>query len=136
MCNLGNLYYYGRGVKCNYLTALDWYKQAAVLNDAKAQCYLGDMYILGDKPGIKRDVVAGFYWYEQSAKNGYPIGQYNLAIIYEIGNEYIKQDYDLAIKWYKEAISSGYMKAKNALGVCILALTLQTEENFSLAKYN
>ena len=46
-CELGDCYYYGKGVTQSYKDAVKWYRLAAERGHARAQCNLGFCYEKG-----------------------------------------------------------------------------------------
>ena len=59
--NLGQMYYYGRGVPRNYKTAVKWFRLAAEQGDADAQYNLGAMHENGR--GVLQDDKTAVKWY-------------------------------------------------------------------------
>ena len=60
------------------------------------------------------DYYFAFQYFMKSAKLGYALAQYNLAVMYENGT-YVDKNIDEAIKWYKKAAEEGDEKAQKAL---------------------
>mgnify|MGYP004460643461 CR=1 FL=1 len=85
-------------------TTLKYMHLAAREGDAKAQCLLGKLYLF---PQYKDDYEGiAFRWYESSAKQNYPDGQYYLGLCYENGMGCEKNESE-ALKWYKKAAYNG-----------------------------
>jgi TPR repeat protein len=49
--------------------------------------------------GVPKDTTLAFKCYEESAKQGYPLGEFNLGVAYENGIG-CAPDLKLALKWY------------------------------------
>ncbi|MEL6413073.1 MAG: tetratricopeptide repeat protein, partial [Bacteroidota bacterium] len=94
--NLGDMYYYGRGVAQSYKQAVVWYEKAANQGYADAQNNLGWMYIKGR--GVEQDNEEAVKWYHKAAEQGNAQAQTHLAWLYfeGIGAE---KDYKKAYEW-------------------------------------
>src|SRR5579859_160782 len=66
--DLGYAYVTGKGVGRNAVTALYWFKKAAVHNDPDAQFNVGIAYEKGD--GVSRDFSEAVRWYRAAAAQG------------------------------------------------------------------
>jgi hypothetical protein len=64
---LGNVYYYGKGVEVNYPFAVRWWAKAAAQENAAAQYNLGIFYL---EDPIKQDIAMAVMWLERAAANG------------------------------------------------------------------
>jgi TPR repeat protein len=78
---LGTLDYVGLGVVQDYIGAANLLKQAAIAGNAEAQCELGFLYQTGSfaqgpPPPDPKDALP---WYEKSAAQGNPYGEFALA---------------------------------------------------------
>ena len=111
-CNLGNCYYYGKGVTKDYSQAVYWYRKSAEQGNAPAQYNLGYCYYYGQ--GVTKDYSQAVYWYRKSAEQGYDIAQYNLGVCYENGQG-VPKERTQAISWYRKAANQGYNSAKGRL---------------------
>lgn len=58
--SIGQLYYFGNGVKQDYTEAVKWWRKAADQGEFDAQNYLSFMYEHGE--GVKQDYVEAYYW--------------------------------------------------------------------------
>jgi len=54
-------------------------------------------------------------WLRLAAKQGYAKAQYNLGLIYNIGQG-VLQDYKTAVRWYRKAAEQGYASGQYNLG--------------------
>jgi TPR repeat protein len=100
--NLGSSYYFGQGVKQNYLQALYWYSKAAESGSAIAQNSLGAMY--HDGHGVPQDEEQATVWFRKAAEQGYAAAQVNLGASYYHGQG-VRQDYAEAYFWMALAAS-------------------------------
>jgi hypothetical protein len=66
--NLGERFFYGKGVKQDYAKAVKWYTVAADRGDCSSQKKLADCYYLGQ--GAERNIAKAAYRYEQAAEQG------------------------------------------------------------------
>ncbi len=79
-----------------YSEGIPWLKKAADLNHAKAQNYLGLMYLNGYN--VQQDFAVAAQLFQKAADNGYAFGNFNLARIHENGwgvpkNERLAEEY-------------------------------------------
>ena len=111
--NLGNCYYYGDGVKKDYVEAVKWYRKAADQGDADAQYNLGKCYSCGN--GVGRDYAEAAKWYRKAADQGDASAQNDLGYCYYSGNG-VEQDYAEAVKWCRKAADQGDASAQFNLG--------------------
>ena len=72
------MYYYGQGVKQDYIKAVEWYQKAAEQGVAQAQSNLGNRYYNGE--GVKQDYHKAVEWYQKAAIQGDATAQFNLAL--------------------------------------------------------
>ena len=112
MNNLGDLYYYGRGVAQDYGKAREWYQKAADAGNAVAMTNLGWLY--GNGKGVAQDSGKAREWYQKAAAARNTDAMYNLAVLYANGKG-VAQDYDKAREWYQKAAAAGNADAKQAL---------------------
>jgi uncharacterized protein YjbI with pentapeptide repeats len=99
--NLGVMYYKGRGVPQDDLTAVKWYTLAAEQGYADAQFNLGVMY------ADIQDYKTAVKWYTLAADQGEEVSQYNLGVMYASGMG-VPQDNVYAHMWMQIAEASGY----------------------------
>lgn len=66
--NLGVKYYYGRGVRQDYVKAREWFEKAAAQGYADAQYILGVMYANGE--GVRQNKTTAKEWYGKVCDNG------------------------------------------------------------------
>lgn len=110
---VGSMYFYGQGVKTNFVEAAEWFRKAAEQGNAQAEYALADCYALGN--GVPRDYVEAARWCHKAADGGYVIAQFILGVDYRAGFG-VSQDYAEAAKWLKKAADKGFPDAENELG--------------------
>ena len=74
---VGECYYYGKGVSKDYAEAAKWWRLAAEQGDAKAQRSLGWCYDSGE--GVSWDMTEAVRWYRKAAEQGDATAQGNLG---------------------------------------------------------
>jgi len=107
-CDLGYMYYCGRGTKSDYIKALSYYQLAASQGHCRAQNNLGHMY--RDGHGTERDRAMACKLYQLSGDNGYD----SLAWMYLNGYGVIR-DRKHAVLLYQLADYQGYDRARQSL---------------------
>jgi hypothetical protein len=73
---MGEKYYYGRGIKMDKKKAFEYYMQAARGGHAGAQYSVGFMYRNGR--GVDVDLQKARYWYQKAADQGHVSARYEL----------------------------------------------------------
>ncbi len=102
---LAEMYFYGRGVKQDYLKAFDLYQFAAINGcNFNAWFRMGEMYEYGY--GVEVNNQRAIKCYTKAANNGNVVAMSKLGLIYETG-ELVEQDYDKAKYWYFSAALQG-----------------------------
>ena len=147
ICNLGYLFEVGAAVSQSLETAVDLYKLAADLGDAKAKenlARLGISYTPQQQttqtvqsqsqtkafnPQNYKDINSLY----QAAKNGNASAQYQLAEAYFRGNG-IQQDYQQAKSWYQRAAEQNLVEAQYTLGMMYYQ-GAGTEKDYVQAEY-
>lgn len=66
-CNLGRMYFEGKGIQQDYKQAMYWFNKAAEQGNAIAQNNLGVMYYKGQ--GVSRNYLTSYVWLNLSATN-------------------------------------------------------------------
>lgn len=126
-CQLGVVYYSGKGVERNVTEALKWWQKAADQgndaagllcravgeNDAEAQYQLGNLY------RNKKNYEKSAKWYRKAADQGCKAAQVILRVdgdfLYKVG--YNSSDPCEAARWYKKAADLGNRDAELLLGL-------------------
>ena len=111
---LGEQYYYGKGVEKDYKKAFEIFSRLAELGNEDAECYLGLIYRNGGY-GCYRSIPKAYEIFGRLAELGHAKAQYNLGDLYSSFYEG-KGSYIEAIKWYEKAADQGYVDAYRSLG--------------------
>lgn len=97
----------------NWVTALSNWEPLADQGNPRAQFYLAGIYDQG--LGVPKDTELAVQWLIKSAKNGYPLAQFNL------GNGFFKRgeekDFQQAALWWNAAAEQGFFPAQYNLAV-------------------
>lgn len=110
---LGDIFFYGRGVPKDLRAAADAYRKAATAGHAAAQYSLGNMAEYGN--GMPKDEAAAVAWYRKAAEQGYATAQFALGKMLSDGRGAAKSERE-AGQWYRKAAEQGHAKAQNNLG--------------------
>jgi localization factor PodJL len=112
--HLASLYQDGaKGVPVNLPEARVWARRAADGGDAKGMHAYG-MYLFEGVGGAK-DQGEALVWLKKAAERGLVDSQYNVAKLYETGDEAIQPDPAQAYKWYLIAARAGDGDAQTAV---------------------
>jgi len=90
--------------KGDFKTALEVFQAMAEQGNARAQFYLGEMYLSGS--GVAKDYAQALKWASAAAEQKSPDAQYTLGVMYESGRG-VAQDYVQAHMWYSLSGTSG-----------------------------
>lgn len=135
--NLGGWYYYGDGVRQDFVKAVAWWRKAAENDVLDAMYNLGQCYFEGE--GVAQDYAQALAWWRKAAKEsayledrgesvfneyGYSKAQWRLGLCYFYGKG-VKQDYTQAVKWFRAAVEEDFFRiggtsseAQFYLGIC------------------
>ena len=94
--NLGERFYYGRGVKQDYEKAVYWYTQSSDRGDGSSQKKLAECLRLGQ--GTPQDCALAAKRYTQAAEQGDYDSQKALILLYQNGGTGLKKNIDTAEK--------------------------------------
>lgn len=103
----------GKGVDINPVEARRWAKRAAEGGDARGMHAYG-MYLY-EGLGGSQDGPGALTWLTRAAEKGLVDSQYNVAKLYETGEQGIGQDLSQAYKWYLIAARAGDGDAQSAV---------------------
>jgi len=112
LCDLGYMYYCGRGTRVDYNLALNYYKRASDQGHCRATNNLGHMY--RDGHGTKTDLIKACELYQKAGEKGYDRAQSSLAFMYLKGYG-VQGDQQQAILWYQLAAFQKYDRAIDSL---------------------
>jgi TPR repeat protein len=110
--NVGDLYFYGRGVAQDYAQAMFWYRKAADQGYTWGQFNVG--WLCDSGKGVTQDYAQAASWYRKAADQGNAKSQNNLGDLYYYGRG-VARDYAQAKFWYRKAADQGNADAKAAL---------------------
>jgi uncharacterized protein len=104
----GEIYYQGKLVPKDMVTAADWFTKAATQGSPEAMNRIGEMWATGlnGTPDLKEAAN----WYQKAAALGLAEAQYNLGSCYAEGNG-VSADPVEAWKWLQSAAKQGFPKA-------------------------
>lgn len=111
--NLGKRYQTGDGVRENILTAVRWYRLAAMQGDQISQLTLAEIYGAGE--GVKRDAVEAVKWLRKAAEQGNASAQAILGLCYLHG-EGVPKDQKQGVNWLEKAAKQLDPDAQRNLG--------------------
>jgi len=112
--DLGNMYYYGRGVPQDYAEALRWYRKSADQGNANAQKNVGIMYQEGHS--VPQNYAEAISWYHKAAEQDYARAQSDLGNMYFYGRG-APQDCAEALRWYHKSADQGDANAQSNIGI-------------------
>ena len=116
-CNLGMMYYKGRGgVSQSSVEAEEFFREAANQGFAPAQFNLGIMHEEGHD-GVPQSSVESLEWLTKAANQGFAPAQFLLGVRYEEGHGGVLQSSVEAVNWLTKAANQGFAPAQFALGV-------------------
>lgn len=107
---LGKQYMLGYGVNKNHKDSVYYFVRSGAQGCVESRAFLGSMYLKGY--GIKKNEEKAYLLLNEASRLGNPQGQRYLAELYEIGGEYIKQDFHLALRLAEKACGQGAYKLK------------------------
>lgn len=96
----------------DYEGAAMFYKRAAEMGHARAQCSYGKCLYLGS--GVPKNPAAAFAWFAKAAEQNLDIAQYNLGIMYLKG-VYVEKNRDEAKRFFELAAQNGHPEAEKIL---------------------
>ncbi len=112
--------------------AFAWCKKAAENGVVNAMNCVGSFYRNGE--GVMKDVKKAAKWYERFAMGGNEYAAFNLAYLYDKGEDGFSADNSKAFIWYKRAAEMGHATAMNNLA-CAYDNGDGTPQNYELAGY-
>ena len=135
---LGEIYYWGMGVKIDYRKAFEWFEKAMKQNHVFAKFNIGKMFYWGrgiEKDEKRAEVLCKEVLDEikELVENGNVDAQYSLGWMYDNGLG-VEKDEREAVKWYRLAAEQGNAGAQNNLNILLervgrnLLLEVEREE--------
>ena len=115
--SLGASYKYGLGVELDLNKAIDYYKQAILLDgNDEALHDLALCYLHGE--GVPQDFKKGYDLMIRSARQGNAMARYDMGWMYHYGRG-VDVDFKEALKWYELGAGGYYVKAyTNLTALC------------------
>ena len=122
-CYLGKHYELGNceGISKDYNQAAYWYQQGALLDN---DCAFSLAIMYRDGKGVEKNPQLEKYWKMRSDAIGDSLvhpsvsanAEFELANMYETGNNIVPQSIYLALRWYRMAASKGHTEAQYRIG--------------------
>lgn len=111
--HLASLYQTGDGAPVDLAESRRWARRAAEGGDARGMhVYAMELY---DGVGGERNRAEALTWLQRAAESGLVDSQYNVARLYENGDEGIAPNPTEALKWYMIAARGGDQQAQEAV---------------------
>ena len=107
--------YTGKGIRRSYTLAKEWFRKAAISEQAEAE-YCMSLYARYGVAGEIVDFNEAFIWCRKAADHGFEDAIYQTGMDYYNGLG-VEQNYEQAVKWWEKA-SVNNVAAKYNLGVC------------------
>lgn len=95
-----------------YEEAIEYFKQAAVKCNGKAQCFLATCYLKGQ--GTEKDYAKAIQYFQMSARKDNKQALYSLGLCYEKGMG-VEKDLTYARSYYEKAAALGHSGAQGKL---------------------
>ncbi|CAK9786784.1 HCP-like protein [Cutaneotrichosporon oleaginosum] len=112
---LGSCHEFGTlGFPIDPRRSIAWYTRAAERGDAEAELALSGWYLTGSEGVLKQSDTEAYLWGRKAANKGLAKAEYAVGYYTEIGIG-VKQDMELAKRWYMRAASQGNKRAMQRL---------------------
>ncbi len=121
--------------RVDYATALREFKPLAEQGVARAQFFLGFMYVTGQ--GVPQDDAEAVRWWRKAAEQGHAKAQHNLGFMYDRGRG-VSQDYVQAHLWYGLAAAQSNDAARKNRDIIAQEMTpaqIAEAENLARERY-
>lgn len=112
---LGIMYAQGKWLERDWNESLRWFELAAEQGNARAQNYIGSLYVL-DKTGIPNDYEKAKVFFEKSAAQNYSKAYLGLGYVYYRTGKDNPQNYKKSLEYYKKAEKLGLRDAYYCIG--------------------
>ena len=116
-------YQWGLGTKKDKSEAFRWYQKAAEQDYPQSICYLASFFYSFGEGGVDCNIDEAVRLWKKAAELGDKEAQFTLGNLYYDG-EYVEQNREEAIKWYRKSASQLYQPAMEKL------FALGVEEDF------
>lgn len=136
---LGNAYFYGKGISKDMYSAFQWYFEAAKSNNPAALFNVALCYDEGI--GTEENKIEALRWYKKAADAGVLQAKFNLAMYYKDGAKFstdsgdilLEKDFQKSLTLLKECSNSGFPPADRELAkIYFKGNKLKHEQNLSL----
>lgn len=118
--NLGQQYYFGKGVEVAYVTAAEYYQQAFERGLEQAAAALGDLYeeeiCDSDSQEWKVDLHQAYRWFLRGAQRGEARCRFEVGYR-QLHGQNVTADQRSAVYWLELAAVAGVMQAAEELAV-------------------
>ncbi|WVQ75416.1 hypothetical protein IAR50_005037 [Cryptococcus sp. DSM 104548] len=94
--------------------SIAWYTRAAEKGDSEAELALSGWYLTGSEGVLKQSDTEAYLWGRKAANKGLAKAEYAVGYYTEIGIG-VKQDMDLAKRWYMRAAAQQHKRAMQRL---------------------
>ncbi|BEJ13723.1 hypothetical protein CspHIS471_0308970 [Cutaneotrichosporon sp. HIS471] len=112
---LGSCHEFGTlGFPIDPRRSIAWYTRAAERGDAEAELALSGWYLTGSEGVLKQSDTEAYLWGRKAANKGLAKAEYAVGYYTEIGIG-VKQDMELAKRWYMRSASQGNKRAMQRL---------------------
>ena len=130
MFELGKGYADGKGVKQDYVEAMNWFRKAADGGNAGAMSSIG--YVFGHGLGVKQDYVEAMKWFRKAEDGGDINSRSQIAWLFSNGLG-IKQDYVEAIRLNPGRAQVRLVYASRAMAYTMLGNDAEAQEDIGRA---
>lgn len=107
-------YQWGLGTKKDKSEAFRWYQKAAEQDYPQSICYLASFFYSFGEGGVDCNIDEAVRLWKKAAELGDKEAQFTLGNLYYDG-EYVEQNREEAIKWYRKSASQLYQPAMEKL---------------------
>ncbi|KAL1406098.1 hypothetical protein Q8F55_007781 [Vanrija albida] len=112
---LGSCHEFGTlGFPIDPRRSIAWYTRAAEKGEAEAELALSGWYLTGSEGVLKQSDTEAYLWGRKAANKGLAKAEYAVGYYTEIGIG-VKQDMELAKRWYMRAASQNHKRAMQRL---------------------
>ncbi|OXG23765.1 enzyme activator [Cryptococcus neoformans Ze90-1] len=112
---LGQCHEFGHlGCPIDPRRSIAWYTRAAEKGDSEAELALSGWYLTGSEGVLKQSDTEAYLWGRKAANKGLAKAEYAVGYYTEIGIG-VKQDMDLAKRWYMRAAAQQHKRAMQRL---------------------
>ena len=129
--NLGWSFAHGDAGRKDYVMAVRYWRKAAAMGHAGAECSLGNAFARGE--GVEQDYTVAVKYWRRAAEQGHSGAQRCLGYAYAHGQG-VKKDNDEALIWYGKAKAQGDSLARKELDDLLRDMQRTHEKQFADTK--